>query len=491
MKKLTSLFLSLALLLSMGCFVMAEGAQPMVEENAPMLEKPVQVTVTDETGTPVIDAAMQIIDSENHVLDTWTTDGGVHTLFLKEGEYSVETVAVPEGYVAGEAVRLTVAPTEAEQGLYPAEVVYDHDHTEICSNPNHVGLELYTVDGNVAYCFNHLKRNPENGVCRYKMVVATPDLLWDYANNKSDSITKEELYQSVRSVIYLSSEIQNKFDLPDETVARFLTLMALKNYTDPKLFYTFDENGNETIIRDENGRPVRDENGNYQFNPGGCVLGSMIAHARGEKHELPSNYIDAYKYLTNPENYPTNQELFGYDLYIYMPVQMENNSLVDDGFQWLLSVNRVEPQQVTVSVRTIPQTTQFGITIKWKDTNNWMRLRPSTSSVSSKLHLYADGVEVTAEYRNVLSVVDNGNSTYSVRFADLPKLNENGDEIIYTLKMDSVFLYVMDKTVVWNGETLTCTRLGSIFNLPIRQLQPIRRGNPVLEPIIGPSPVRP
>jgi len=487
MKKLLTLLCVFALVLSLCGTVFAEETEATP---VPEMEKPVCVSVVDELGEPVPGAALQVVDEQNNVMEAWNAEDGDYRFFLKEGEYSIENLILPEGYEAeSNAVPVTVERTEEEQGLYAANVVYDHNHIGICTNPNHVGIELYKVDGNTAYCFNHLKRNPENDVERYEMMVANPTLLWACANNKSDDIGRRELYKAVRSVIYLSGRIQEIYDLPDEVVVRYLTQMALKNYTDSKLFYTYDKDGNSTLMRDENGRPMRDANGKYMYNGEGCVLGSMINHAKGEGG-LPQNYIDAYNYLTNSDNYPTEQELANYVLYIYAPVNTDNNDLIDENFQWMLSVKQVETQQVKVQVRAIPQTVDFGITIKWNDSNNWMRLRPSAASTASKLHLYADGVEVTSLYRGAMTVTDNHNGTYSVRVADLPKLNENGDEIIYTMKMNNILLYVMDKNVVGNGETLTCTRLGSIFNLPIRR-GPIERELPILEPIIGPFPGRP
>ena len=64
----------------------------------------------------------------------------------------------------------------------------------------------------------------------------------------------------------------------DEIEARYFTNMAIKSFTDPTAFHSFDDEGNSLLMYDENGHPMRDENGNYMFYPGGTVLGSIINH---------------------------------------------------------------------------------------------------------------------------------------------------------------------------------------------------------------------
>ena len=47
----------------------------------------------------------------------------------------------------------------------------------------------------------------------------------------------------------------------DEIEARYFTNMAIKSFTDPTAFHSFDDEGNSLLMYDENGHPMRDENG--------------------------------------------------------------------------------------------------------------------------------------------------------------------------------------------------------------------------------------
>ncbi len=133
MKKLISILCVLALLFSLSVTAMAEEGAPA----APEIEKPIQISVVDESGAPVNSAVVQLSDAENGVLDTWNTDSSDHTVFLKEGSYFVENIQLPEGYTADRnEIGIRVIPNEAEQATdYVGTVTYDHDHTNICSNP--------------------------------------------------------------------------------------------------------------------------------------------------------------------------------------------------------------------------------------------------------------------------------------------------------------------------------------------------------------------
>jgi len=473
MKKILAAFLTLVMLLSVCGTVLAESEETNQE---PTFERPVSVCVMDETGAPVSGAAMRISDSQGNILKTWDADGE-QVFFLKEGAYTIENLAISEDYLEeAEPVEINIARTAEENQAYTGSVTYDHAH-EICTDPSHVGLELYTVSDNenttVAYCFNHGRSNP-TGESNYKEYAATPHLLFQYALNKNDDISEEDLYDHVLSIIYRSETVREAYGL-DDCEIRYISYIAIKNFTDPKCFYAYDANGNSLLKRDANGRPMRDENGNYIFNPGGSVLGTVIHHARAdhgnqEDYVFPQKYINAFNDLIGSTEHPNE-----YYLYFYYPENYDIEN--DDSDQILISAKQAEAANVTLTVRPAMR---FEITLvlgKSKMNNNCKQYRPSTAEIASKVRLYADGVEVTDQYRNSLEVIDNRDNTYSIRFEKLPKLNEQTVETVYSLKIGRINGYLVSTSVVMNGGTIRLspiTILKDITPIPVNPIKPVK-----------------
>lgn len=94
-------------------------------------------------------------------------------------------------------------------------------------------------------------------------------------------------------------------------------------------------------------------------------------------------------------------------------------------------------------------TTNFTFTKVWKDGNNQDGKRPEPSTFVSKLHLKADGVEVTG-YKP--TVTDNGNGTWTAQYKDLPGLSSGKT---YSVTEDSISPYTSDSDSVADGGTLT------------------------------------
>ncbi len=261
----------------------------------------------------------------------------------------------------------------------------------------------------MAYCFNHGLKNP-TADSRYKMLVTTPELLYTYALNKSDDISEQDLYDHVLAAIYHSEECGALFGL-DEVETRYITYIAIKSYTDPMCFRSFDDDGNAAY-------------------PNGTVWGSVINHAKRshEKNNLNTEYPayrEAYYKLigkTECESHPAD-----YYLYIYYPENWApNNTDVD---QCLLSAFTAPPVRATVSVR---QTTEIEIHKTWDDADNKDRLRPESITV----HLFADGTEIDSA-----TVEPDVNGNWSYTFNHHPKFNDDGQEIVYTVTEDPVTKY--------------------------------------------------
>lgn len=434
MKKTLAFFLIVVLLLSAVGLTFAETG----ETQEPKIEKPVRIKVVDETGAAVTGAQLQLSDAEGHVFEACNLDHAEQTFFLKEGTYSIESIAVPAAYYADETepVQISVELTPEETVTdYIGTVTYDHDHPEICNRANHVGLELYTVgpEHTVAYCINHGLKNP-TADSRYKMLVATPEVLFTYALNKSDDITAEELYKHVMGIMYGGYDYARNLGF-DDAVSRYLTYMALKKYTDPKKFTTYNDEG-VFVNGDGTGTP----------------LGSIINHAKQERHALPEGFVEAYQTIVEMTEYPSD-----YILYLYYP----DNFNGDNAFQCLLSVKQVETKTVTVAVQNAAP---FEITVKWDDAQN-TSFRPTPAALQLKLKLLADNRDVTRKYHDNIQVTDNGDGTYTVRVGSLPRRNANLKEISYKLRFNSVPGYKSDKTYAKNGETVVY-KVNPLLNKP-------------------------
>lgn len=140
MKKLISLTIALLMLLSLCSAAFAEGEEP---EAAPSIRKPVHITIVDELGTPVSGTDLEARDTEQQVVESWTAYGSTSTVFLPEGAYTLKIVSPPNGYLADQdEAEITVTVQEAElRDDLVGVCSYDHSHPDICSNPNHIGLE--------------------------------------------------------------------------------------------------------------------------------------------------------------------------------------------------------------------------------------------------------------------------------------------------------------------------------------------------------------
>ena len=469
----------------------AEG-DDVPEHTVPITEKPVYVTVKDDSGNPISGATVQVLDADGNVVETVTNADETFTVFLPAGTYTLMVTKAPSGYIpAAEIATITVELTEAEEkddieaDTFPSTV---EAHKLFCKhNPSH--LEAYVIydEGEeiTGFCFNQNYDPPTRtpteaqGDCKYKRLVGTPELLYQLAQCKwlgpdGNGFTPQELYDHVVSMIYHRKDIQEKYGF-DDLFTDYLTNMAIKQFTDGSMrsFQTTDEDGKNLVVREyyPNGPVVYDENGYYQFNPGGSVLGSIVGHANGASSSDP-NYVfpqavkdafhemltltdhpdDYYLYIYYPHNFMTKEEgvASGWNVPAHYDPEWYYYA---DAFQCLLSTFTVEPVRTELKVL---QTTEIEITKTWADENDQDGLRPSADVYTRMVKLYADGKDVTDTYANFRTVTDNGDNTYTVKFTDLKKLNE-GTEIEYKIKEIEVEGYKPDKIEVAGGGVITNT----------------------------------
>lgn len=74
------------------------------------------VKKVDEDGKAVVGAKLQILDSNNGIIDSWTTDGTDHvvTATLSKGSYKLHEVSAPDGYEVAEDISFTWTQTETK-----------------------------------------------------------------------------------------------------------------------------------------------------------------------------------------------------------------------------------------------------------------------------------------------------------------------------------------------------------------------------------------
>ena len=114
------------------------------------------------------------------------------------------------------------------------------------------------------------------------------------------------------------------------------------------------------------------------------------------------------------------------------------------GYQNMIgAVIRQTPVSITASLAVSP-TVNFTFTKVWEDGNNQDGKRPVPSTFVSKLHLKADGVEVTGY---TPTVKDNGDGTWTVQYKDLPGLPSGKT---YSVTEDSIPPYTSDSVTVKN-----------------------------------------
>ncbi len=462
--RITSFIALTAVLIS---FILPAAFAPAKAETvAPVIEKPVHVTVVDEFGNPVDGVTVEVRDDGGEKVGEAVSVGGTLSVFLPAGDYTVQGTAVPDGYLLiDETHDVSVELQEAEErDNILGNTVTDHEHPAFCSRANHIGLEMYSVsDGEetvTAYCFNQNYDNPYD-YAGYRRLVGTPELLFQIAQNKNDDITPQELYDHVLSIIYHRDEMQAKYGF-DEVVTRYLTNMCIKSFTDPKKFFTFDDEGNSTLIRDENGRPILDENGNYQYNGNGTVLGSILNHSRGDNGsiQVPQEFINAYHELIQMTDHPSD-----YYLYIYYPGNFQEGNT--DTYQCLMSTFEVSPVRVQLVVR---QATYISITKIWDDSYDQDGKRPTADEFARMVTLTANGEDVTDEYADKLSVIDNGDDTYTVTYAGLPRTDEGQEDIEYVIHETEIPGYTADRTGAGNGESITNTHEPILTDITVSKI---------------------
>ena len=98
-------------------YIFSDESYPVtVSEDGDVVEitavnKPITIEISKVNvyGEELIGAEMQLIDSEDNVVDEWVSDGTNHVVTeLPAGEYTLKEIAAPDGYVIANDIRFTV-----------------------------------------------------------------------------------------------------------------------------------------------------------------------------------------------------------------------------------------------------------------------------------------------------------------------------------------------------------------------------------------------
>lgn len=378
------------------------------------------ITKVDEDSKPLEGATLQILDSDNNVVDEWVSDGTAHEVMLPEGEYILHEKEAPKGYVAAENQSFVV-----EAVINEINAGTDHD-TEICDHYH--GIPLYYVESQgvkqEVYCINQGWDEPHD--VNYDGAVVTIDNITTFAPDYDKTMTSQELYNKVLDIVYHRSKASQDFPDLSEIEIRYITEYALKNYTSTDVE---TQNG-----RDKDGNPIMikflryysydaNETSRYKVTPGeGDAIGNLAKHwwiyHRDENKNrvaMPDRYAELYYYLVRDEDHhPSDMHLYVYS----------TNTPTSDGenYQNLLGVTWFNPYDDAhkVEIEMIDEysteVTSATVLKVWDDSENQDGIRP-------------DSIEVTLSNGTTVTLSESNGWTATID--DLP-MYERGEEILYT-----------------------------------------------------------
>lgn len=464
------------------------------------------VTKVDEEGNNLEGAKLQIIDSSNTIVDEWVSNKEAHEIELPDGDYTLHEVEAPVGYDLAEDKTFTIK-------VEIKEIDAGADFSEVPC-PHYGGTPLYYVEiegkKNEVYCINQNWETPDeysiydgnilnSGSIRdYTKQTIPVDLedsdvakviLSSEPQDVSDkTLSDKELYDKILDIIYhrhiANDVLENKYT---EEELRFITEVALKNYTNPGI----TERQYNVKATPELIKALNDANVVYktysntttreydEYVEGGKYYISYLKHNYRDYVYVP-NEDDVYKVETRyGEGNSFSQMVAGHwasahgankdteeakalrkdvlrwynlfeflisndnphpddmNLYIYSsnstPQDLSGNDNEPGGkYQNLLGVTgyfeEVKQQEQEIEMVNKYSTLKTSVTVKkvWDDENNESKKRPEEVTIT----LLANG----KEYEKV-TITENDN--WEHQFTDLPKF-DNGEEITYTVVEEDI-----------------------------------------------------
>lgn len=464
------------------------------------------ISKVDEEGKPLSGAVLQLYKNkvEGDPIAEWTSGEEGHIVELPDGNYILHEKEAPEGYDLAEdkVIIVNVEIAEVSAGAYFSQTPCSH----------YGGTELYYVEiagtRHEVYCINQNWETPdansiydgqildETSIRDYTKqtnpVAINSDDVREYilsTNNTGNnapmdvsepSLSDQELYDKLIDIIYHRLSFGGKIVEKDsngndvvyeysEEEIRFITEVALKNYTNPglaelqwnteateELIKIFDEKGvvykrykdNETFVEDKNGAYVsylKHNYRDYEYNENaannesivnmvygtGTSFGQMVASHWASKHGADTSgtaaalaaratvarYYKLFKLLISNDN-PHPEDM---NLYIYssmsQPKKISGNDHEPNGkYQNLLGVTgyfeEIEQKTQEETLENKYSTEKTSATIKkvWDDNNNQDGKRPES---------------ITVKLSNGTTVTLNEANNWEATVKDLPKYDKN------------------------------------------------------------------
>lgn len=431
---------------------------------------------TDTDGNMLSGAKLQILDSDNNIVDEWISDENPRKTLLPEGNYTLHEVEAPEGYDLAEDIEFTIT-VEIEVG-YAAKTL----------NPN-IPCETATTyyveikgEKHEVYCINQFLTEPGPDA-NYNGSILTPETIRNYTQQivykdpeynpggegaiynhghltdepidvSDTSLSNQELYDTLLNIIYRRTlaRSQDKFSdteaLPDEAIS-FITEMALKTYTNAGVtqIQRWDsiQSGDEAIYVKE---------GNYYWylmhmykdykydpeSPNGfrTIIGQGDAFGNFARHWTQKNslhgtnnlsvdhpiYADFFYFLLGDE--VSNSLVHPDDMHIYIYNAL-NTAEDGEKYQNLLGITGyledVTPKAKEITMKNDYSTEKRDIPVVkiWEDKEDYNELRPNSVTVN----LYADG-----ELYETVELNEENN--WNHKFENLDVYNK-GKKIEYTI----------------------------------------------------------
>ena len=210
------------------------------------------ISKTNEEGELISGAKLQIVDSNgNVVVEPWISTDKPYEVMLPNGTYKLQELEAPDGYVKADDVEFVV---KIEIPDVYANVDVD---PELCDHykdgQGRKGVVLYYVEiGGVkqeVYCINQQLGTPD-GTAYYDGEILDDVVIRNYTRQEvnvdahynqevrdisDQDLDNQELYDKLVDIIYHRHKATSKFSDLNETEIRYITELALKNYTNTGL----------------------------------------------------------------------------------------------------------------------------------------------------------------------------------------------------------------------------------------------------------------
>ena len=470
------------------------------------------ISKTNEDGELISGAKLQIVDLDgNVVIPAWISDDKPHEVMLPNGTYKLQELEAPEGYVIAEDVEIVVKIEIPE--IYAAVDV----DPELCDHyqdgQGNYGVVLYYVEiGGVkqeVYCINQQLGTPDGTAYYDGEILDTVDIRnytrqevnidahynQDTIDISDQELTNQELYDKLVDIIYHRHKAVSKFSDLTETEIRYITELALKNYTNTGLTeiqriekskaptnydkYDFYETSDGKYIwylypmyrsyvylpDAPLGKDI------FTTNVGqGTAFGNLARHwSMGHDAKTSetvrakvARYYELFQYLVGDDNndgkadHPSDMNIYIYSTeslhkYTYKGVEYT------EPYQNLLGITGYfeekqeiqKEQNVTMTDKYSSETREVTVTKVWDDKDNYEGLRPASVTVILK-----------ADNEEIASIELNDDNGWTYTWKDLDVYNK-GTKIEYVVEENEVPNYYTEVTGdMVKGFTIINTHFG-------------------------------